>query len=136
MEQFQLRLNPKKCAFGVTYKKFLGYTISVKGIEVHPKKVQAIMKMPPPRNSSQLRSLQGCLQSIKRFISQLADKSQSFNKNFHEGSTHIQNDKFQQSLDQIKGYLDKPLVFMSPVLGKPLILYISASASSLGALLA
>ena len=38
MEQFQLRLNPKKCAFGVTFGKFLGYIISIKGIEVDHKK--------------------------------------------------------------------------------------------------
>ena len=28
MEQFQLRLNPKKCAFGITSGKLLGYIIS------------------------------------------------------------------------------------------------------------
>ena len=89
MEQFQLRLNPKKCAFGVTSKKLLGYIISTKGIEVDPEKVQAIMDMPPPKNISQLRSLQGCLQSIRRFISQLDDKAQAFNKNIHKGFTLI-----------------------------------------------
>ena len=50
MEQFQLRLNPKKCAFGGTLGKMLGYIMSEKGIEVNPKNVQAIMEMPPPRN--------------------------------------------------------------------------------------
>ena len=99
MEQFQLRLNPKKCAFGVTSGKLLGYIISKKGIEVDPKKVQAIMDMPPPKNISQLRSLQRCLQSIRRFISQLVDKAQAFNKNMHKGSIHIWNSDCQQSLD-------------------------------------
>ena len=57
MEQFQLRLNPKKCAFGVTSGKLLGFIISAKGIEVDPEKVQAIVDMPPPKNISQMRSL-------------------------------------------------------------------------------
>ena len=61
MEQFQLRPNPKKCVFGVTSGKLLGYIISVKGIEVDPEQVQEIMEIPHPRNISQLRSLQGCL---------------------------------------------------------------------------
>ena len=94
MEQFQLRLNPKNCAFGVTSGKLLGYIISVKGIEVDPEKVQAIMDM-PPKNINQLRSLQGHLQSIRRFISQLADKAQAFNKNIHKGSTYIWNSDCQ-----------------------------------------
>ncbi len=136
MEQFQFRLNPKKCAFGVTSRKLLGYIISAKGIEVDLEKVQAIMDMPPPKTISQLRSLQGHLQSIRRFISQLADKAQSFNKNLHKGSTHIWNSDCQKSLDEIKGYLAKPQILMPPILGKPLILYISAMDSSLGALLA
>ena len=136
MEQFQLRLNPKKCAFGVTSGKLLGYIISAKGIEVDPEKVQAIMDMPPSKNISQLISLQGCLQSIRRFISQLANKAQPFNRNLHKGSTHIWNEECQHSLDQIKGYLAKPLVLMPPIPGKPLILYISATVASLGSLLA
>ena len=102
----------------------LGYIISAKGIEVDPEKVQAIMDMPPPNNISQLRTLQGRLQFIRRFISQLVDKAQAFNKNLHKGSTHIWNSDCQQSLDQIKGYLAKPPVLMPPILRKPLILYI------------
>ena len=59
MEQFSLPLNPKKCAFGVTFGKFLGYIIFVKGIEVDLEKVQAIMEMPPPHSIKQMRGLQG-----------------------------------------------------------------------------
>ena len=59
MEKFSLGLNPKKCAFDVTSGKLLGYIVSVKGIEVDPKKVQEIMDMPPPHNISQMRGLQG-----------------------------------------------------------------------------
>lgn len=75
MVKFILRLNPKKCAFGVTFGKLLGYIVSTKGIEVDPEKVQAIMKIPPPCNISQMRALQGRLQSIHRFISHLVDRS-------------------------------------------------------------
>ena len=85
MEKFNLRLNPKKYAFGVTSGKLLGFILSIKGIEVDPKKIQAIMDMPPPRNISQMRGLKGRLQSIHRFISQLEDSSQNFTKTLHKG---------------------------------------------------
>lgn len=85
MEKFKLQLNPKKCAFGVTSDKLLGYVISKKGIEVDPKKVQAIMEILPLKNISQMRSLQGRLQSIRCFISQLADKAQPFTKVLRKG---------------------------------------------------
>lgn len=66
----------------------------------------------------------------------MANKAQPFNKNLSKGSTHIWNDECQQSLDQIKGYLEKPKVLMPPILGKSLILYILSIDSSLGVLLA
>ena len=69
------------CHFG----KIVGYIVSAKGIEVDPEKVQAIMDMPPPHNISQMRGLQGRIQSIHRFISQLADRSQPFMKTLHKG---------------------------------------------------
>ena len=50
LEAFKVRLNPKKCAFGVKSGKLLGYIVSAKGIEVDPKKVQAIISMQPPKN--------------------------------------------------------------------------------------
>ena len=34
MEKFSLRLNPKKCVFGVTFGKLLGYIVFAKGIEL------------------------------------------------------------------------------------------------------
>lgn len=55
LEQYKLWLNPKKCAFGVTSGKLLGYIFSAGGIKVDPTKVKAIMEMTSPRNISQLR---------------------------------------------------------------------------------
>lgn len=78
LEKYHVRLNPKKCIFGVTSGKLLGYIVSSKGIEGDQAKVKAIMDMPPPKNISQLRTLQGRLQSIQRFIAQLADKCHPF----------------------------------------------------------
>ena len=39
-------------------------------------------------------------------------------------------------MDQIKKYLENPPILMPPILGKPLIIYISKTKSTLGALLA
>ena len=94
------------------------------------------MDMPPPKTLKQLRTLQGKLQSVRRFISQLADKCQPF--------THLlkkdQNFKWdlicQHSFDKIKKYLAHPPILVPPVPGRPLILYISVTPTALGALLA
>ena len=48
LEKYKVRLNPKKCVFGVKLGKLLGYIVSRRGIEVDLAKVKAIMDMPPP----------------------------------------------------------------------------------------
>ena len=47
---YNMKLNPRKCIFGVTAGKFLGFMVSQRGIEVNPDKIRAIMEMAPPRN--------------------------------------------------------------------------------------
>ena len=37
--QYNMRLNPSKCAFGVSSGKFLGFMVSHRGIEANPKKI-------------------------------------------------------------------------------------------------
>ena len=39
LRQYQMKLNPTKCAFGMTSGKFLGFMVSQRGIEANPKKV-------------------------------------------------------------------------------------------------
>ena len=39
-----MKLNPRKCVFGVIVGKFLGFMVSQRGIEVNLEKVWAIMQ--------------------------------------------------------------------------------------------
>jgi hypothetical protein len=49
MRKFKMKLNPKKCTFGVPLGKLLGYMVSHFGIDPNLEKVLAIMKMMPPK---------------------------------------------------------------------------------------
>ena len=50
LRRFNIKLNPKKCVFGVLKGKLLGYIMSERGIEANPKKIMAISNMGPIRN--------------------------------------------------------------------------------------
>ena len=45
LRQYQMKLNPSKCVFGVVSRKFLGFMVSQRGIEANPEKVRAILDM-------------------------------------------------------------------------------------------
>ncbi|XP_075675029.1 uncharacterized protein LOC142644266 [Castanea sativa] len=53
LRSYKMKLNPSKCAFGVTAGKFLGFMVSQRGIEVYPEKVKAIMELSPPRTGAE-----------------------------------------------------------------------------------
>ena len=48
LRQYHIKLNPSKCAFGVSSGKFLGFMVSHRGIKANPDKIQAILDMKPP----------------------------------------------------------------------------------------
>ena len=49
--QYNMKLNPSKCAFGVSLGKFLGFIVSQRGIEANPEKVRVILEMNSPRTT-------------------------------------------------------------------------------------
>ena len=59
LRQYNMKLNPNKCAFGVSSGKFLGFLVSHRGIEANPDKIQAILDMKPPQNVKEVQSLTG-----------------------------------------------------------------------------
>uniref|UniRef100_A0A2N9G8Z4 Uncharacterized protein n=1 Tax=Fagus sylvatica TaxID=28930 RepID=A0A2N9G8Z4_FAGSY len=71
IRHYKLRLNPKKCMFGVTSGKLLGFIVSQRGIEVDPDKIKAILEMKEPRTEKEIRGFLGRIQYISRFIAQL-----------------------------------------------------------------
>ena len=78
LRKYQLKMNPLKCTFGITSENFLGFIVQHQGIEVDQSKIDAIQRMPEPKNLRELRSLQGHLAYIRRFISNLAGRCQPF----------------------------------------------------------
>jgi hypothetical protein len=48
--EYGINLNPEKCAFMVFSGMILGFIVSNEGKLLDPKKIQAIVNMPSPRN--------------------------------------------------------------------------------------
>ncbi|WJZ95140.1 hypothetical protein VitviT2T_013930 [Vitis vinifera] len=61
IRQFKLRLNPKKCTFGVTSGKLLGHIVNERGIEVDLENIRAILDMPAMRTKREIRGFLGRL---------------------------------------------------------------------------
>jgi hypothetical protein len=64
LRRYRMRLNPAKCAFGVSSGKFLGFMVSHRGIEANPKKIKAVLEMESPQNTKQLQRLTGRIAAL------------------------------------------------------------------------
>lgn len=53
LDEYNMKLNPLKCYFGMNSGKFLGYIVTKTGIEVKPKHIKAIieLKYPPQQKT-------------------------------------------------------------------------------------
>ena len=84
---FKLRMNPLKCAFGVSFRKFLGFLVHSRGIDVDLAKATAIATMRPPATVKELKSFLGKVSYIWRFILGLASITSSFTKLLRKGQS-------------------------------------------------
>jgi hypothetical protein len=62
--KFKMMLNPKKCVFGISSGKLLGYTVSSRGIDANLKKVEAIKKLQPPWTRKEIQKLAGMMAAL------------------------------------------------------------------------
>ena len=80
LRQYNMKLNPSKCAFGVSSRKFLGFMVSHRGIEANLDKIQAILDMKPQRSIKEVKSLTEQVAALNRFVSKATDKCLPFFK--------------------------------------------------------
>nr|GEW70704.1 reverse transcriptase domain-containing protein [Tanacetum cinerariifolium] len=75
-----MKLNTKKCAFGMREGTFLGYKVDADGLRMCPDKVEAVLNIPSPKCLKNVQKLNGKLASLNRFLSKSAEKSLPFFK--------------------------------------------------------
>jgi hypothetical protein len=61
LQNANFRANLRKCYFGEAKIDYLGYEITIDGIQPQTKKVEAILKLSPPKTKRQLRHFLGML---------------------------------------------------------------------------
>ncbi|GJZ47853.1 reverse transcriptase domain-containing protein [Tanacetum coccineum] len=75
LKKVNMKLNPKKCSFGMVESKFLGYIVTSEGIRANPKKAKAVVNMPSPSNLKQMQRLSSKLAALNRFLSKAAERA-------------------------------------------------------------
>ena len=108
-----MKLNPSKCAFGVSADKFLGFMVSQRGIEVSSDQVKAVMETPSPRSKKELQRLTGKLVALGRFIACFTDELRPFFLAIRKAGASGWTDSCQSTFEKIKHCLMHPPILSS-----------------------
>ena len=128
-----MKLNPSKCAFGVSSGKFLGFIVSQKGIEANPKKVRAILEMCSPRTTKEVQYLTRRVAALNRFISKATDKCLPFFKTLKK--VFAWTEKCETAFQELKHYLSNPPLLSPSKEGEDLFLYLAVFVTAVSAAL-
>jgi hypothetical protein len=132
---YRWKLNPEKCRFGVPPGKLLGFTMSHRGIEANPAKVDAIRRMNRPTGKKDVMKLTSMMAALGCFISKLGEKGMPFFKLLKKSDKFKWTNEADQELEELKTFLTTPPVMVPPTPKETLLLYISASTQVVSATL-
>ena len=112
LKSYNMKLNPAKCAFGVSFGKFLGFIVNSQGIEANPNKIKVVLDMLPPLNIKEIQRLTRRIAALSHFVSKASDKMSAFlsgsEKSLPMGCTLQGGIHDAQNLPELSPHSSKP----------------------------
>ncbi|GKD04704.1 reverse transcriptase domain-containing protein, partial [Tanacetum coccineum] len=138
LREINMKLNPKKCTFGVEEGMFLGYKVNAKGLKVCPDKVDAVLSLPSPKCLKYVQKLNGKLASLNRFLAKSAEKSLPFFKTLKKctkKSDFHWTTEAEEAFKQMKQLIAELPKLTTPMEKEELIVYLAATRETVSAIL-
>jgi hypothetical protein len=123
----KMMLNPKKCVFGISSGKLLGYMVLSRGIDANPKKVEAIENLQPLWTRKEIQKLAGMMAALSQFISKLGERGMPFYRLLHKADGFQWNDQAAAAFVELKKYLKSLPTLVPPKPDDVLLLYAVAT---------
>ena len=127
LREYGMKLNPLKCAFGVSTRKFLGFMVTQRGIEANPLQIKSILQSPAPSSKKEIQQLNGQLVALGRFISRFTDRLKPFFTTLRGASRAEWDKECDRASVAIKQFLTEPPILVSLGHGDTLYLYLTTS---------
>ncbi|CAL1353211.1 unnamed protein product [Linum trigynum] len=124
-----------KCDFWLEEVLFLGHMISGHGVEVDPKKIEAVTNWAPPKNVSEVRSFLGLAGYYRRFVEGFSSIARPMTQLLQKGKAFVWDEKCQTAFESLKEKLTSAPVLALPTSGGEYSIYSDASYQGLGCVL-
>ena len=127
LRKYQMKLNPLKCAFGVSSGKFLGFMVNQRGIEANPEKIKALLEVRSPKKPKEVISLIGRVAALSWFVSRATDRRAPFFDVLKGSKRFKWTDKCKQAFQALKEHLGHPSLLSKSIDEENLYLYLAVS---------
>ncbi|GJU18298.1 reverse transcriptase domain-containing protein [Tanacetum coccineum] len=127
-----MKLNPKKCSFGVDEGKFLGYMVTLEGIRANPKKTKAVTDMQSPKTLKEMQNLSRKLAALNCFLSRSAERALPFFETLKNITKENKDDyrwteEAEQAFQELKKLIIKLPTLTTPEPKETLYVYLDTS---------
>ena len=128
--EYKQRINPMKCAFGVSTRNFFGFLIHHRGISVDPAKDMTISTMKRPTTVKELKSFLGRVSYIRRFVPRLTSVTSGLSKLLKKGAEFTWGTEQQEAFQRIQQIMNHLPTLQELVRGQPLLLYLASNSQA------
>ena len=122
-----LKLNPDKCEFGQESVNFYGNVVSDQGLRPDPKKVNVIVKMPPPQNKTELASFLGMCNYLSIYVPRLSDVTSTLHELNKKNMDFTWNATYDKVFRQAKLHVANAVTLKYFQPDKPIVIKCDAS---------
>ncbi|GJV08536.1 reverse transcriptase domain-containing protein [Tanacetum coccineum] len=138
LRESNMKLNPKKCTFGIEEGIFLGYKVSNRRLKVCLYKVDVVLSLPSLKCLKDVQRLNGKLASLNRFLAKSAEKSLPFFKTLKKctrKSDFYWTTEAEEAFKQMKQLIAELPMLVAPMEKEELIVYLAAAKETVSAVL-
>ena len=133
--KFGIYLNPAKSVLGIEEGKLLGHIINKDGVKIDPQRIEAIRKIPLPKNVKALQSFNGHINFIRRFIPNLAELMKPMQALLKKNAKFVWTNEGREAFGSIKNAITRSPVLVSLDYTKDFMIFSFASEDTIAGVL-
>lgn len=135
MREYNLKIEPDKCDFLKQELTYLGHVVTPDGVKPDPKKTEAILKFPIPKNPKDVKSFLGLAGYYRKFISDFSAIARPLTNLLKKEISWTWDEREQNSFEMLQAKLSSAPLLQYPDFTKPFIITTDASGYAIGAIL-
>ena len=127
LRAYDMKLNPSKCAFGVSASRLMRFMVTQRGTKANPAQLKVILESPSPISRKGVQQLTGRLAALGQFISRFINRLKPFFATLKGANRAGWDEECDEALIAIKQYLVEPPILASSKADETLFVYLAVS---------